>query len=84
MDPSFVTMTLTDMKISSFFSGMDENFIGASNYIIALMLRRDEQPHIFREVLKKAAAKILKNVDKIDQATLEQVFLDMRKISKVE
>lgn len=84
MDPSFVTMTLTDMKISSFFSGMDENFIGASNYIIALMLRRDEPPQIFREVLKKAAAKILKNVDKIDQATLEQVFLDMRKISKVE
>ncbi|MHA1651584.1 MAG: hypothetical protein ACTSYB_15440 [Candidatus Helarchaeota archaeon] len=81
-DPSFVTMTLTNMKISSFFSGMDTNYIGASNYIIALVLRRDEQPYKFREILKKAAAKILKNVENIKQDTLEKVFLDMRKISR--
>jgi hypothetical protein len=80
-DPSFVTLTLTNMKISSFFSGMDENFIGASNYIIALVLRRDENPNLFREILKKAAAKILKNVEKIDLETLEKVFFDMRKVS---
>ncbi|MHA1275701.1 MAG: hypothetical protein ACTSQI_00020 [Candidatus Helarchaeota archaeon] len=81
-DPSFVTMTLSNMKISSFFSGMDENWIGASNYIVALVLRRDEKPHLFQEVLKKAAAKILKNVKKINEETLEKVFLDMRKVSR--
>ncbi len=81
-DPSFVTMTLANNKISSFFSGMDENYIGASNYIIALVLRRDEKPSMFRDVLKKAAAKILKNVKGIGQETLEKVFLDMRKISR--
>jgi len=81
-DPSFVTLTLTNMKISSFFSGMDENFIGASNYIIALVLRRDENPNAFREILKKAAAKILKNVEKINLETLEKVFIDMRKASQ--
>lgn len=81
-DPSFVTLTLTNMKISSFFSGMDENYIGASNYIIALVLRRDENPTAFREILKKAAAKILKNVDKIKPETLQKVFLDMRKVSR--
>jgi hypothetical protein len=75
-------MTLTNIKVSSFFSGMDENYIGASNYIIALILRRDEQPHLFREILKKAAAKILKNVKKIDQEALEKVFFDMRKVSR--
>ena len=62
-DPSFVSLTLTNIKISSFFSGMDENFIGASNYIIALVLRRDEKSNLFRDILKKAAAKILKNVE---------------------
>lgn len=81
-DPSFVTLTLTNIKISSFFSGMDENFIGASNYIIALVLRRDEKPHLFREILKKAAAKILKNVEKVDTDTLKPVFLEMRNISR--
>jgi hypothetical protein len=81
-DPSFVTMTLANNKISSFFSGMDENYIGASNYIIALVLRRDEKPSMFRDVLKKAAAKILKNIKEIGQETLEKVFLDMRKISR--
>jgi hypothetical protein len=81
-DPSFVTLTLTNMKISSFFSGMDENFIGASNYIIALVHRRDENPLIFRETLKKAAAKILKNVGEIKPEELEKVFFDMRALSK--
>ncbi len=81
-DPSFAQMTLTNMKISSFFSGMDENYIGASNYIIALVLRRDENPTVFREVLKKAAAKILKDVQNIKDETLEKVFLDMRKVSR--
>ncbi|MFX1293286.1 MAG: hypothetical protein ACFFD2_00310 [Promethearchaeota archaeon] len=81
-DPSFATMTLTNIKISSFFSGMDENYIGASNYIIALVLRRDEKINLFRDILKKAAAKILKNIDKIKQDTLQKVFFDMRKVSR--
>jgi hypothetical protein len=81
-DPSFVTLTLTNMKISSFFSGMDENYIGASNYIIALVLRRDEKPHLFRDILKKAAARVLKNVKKVKSDTLKPVFEEMRKISK--
>lgn len=81
-EPSFVTMTLTNMKISSFFSGMDDSYIGASNYIIALVLRRDEQPHIFREILKKAAAKILKNVENVKTETLQAVFMEMRNLSK--
>jgi len=81
-DPSFVTLTLTNMKISSFFSGMDENYIGASNYIIALVLRRDEKPHLYREILKRAAAKMLKKVENVEAETLKTVFLEMRNISR--
>ncbi|MHA1264248.1 MAG: hypothetical protein ACTSRS_03355 [Candidatus Helarchaeota archaeon] len=81
-DPSFVTLTLTNIKISSFFSGMDENYIGASNYIIALVLRRDEKPHLFRDILKKAAAKVLKNVKNIKPETLKPIFNEMRNISR--
>ncbi len=81
-DPSFVTLTLTNLKISSFFSGMDENYIGASNYIVALVLRRDENPSLFREILKKAAAKILKNVEKVNADVLKPVFIEMRNLSR--
>lgn len=81
-DPSFVTLTLTNLKISSFYSGMDENYIGASNYIVALVLRRDERPQLFREILKKAAAKILKNVSQVKSDTLKPVFMEMRNLSR--
>ncbi|TFG05308.1 MAG: hypothetical protein EU536_02300 [Promethearchaeota archaeon] len=81
-DPSFVTLTLTNMKVTSFFSGMDENFIGASNYVIALVLRRDEQPNLFRDILKKAAARVLKDISNIKSDALKPIFEEMRNISK--
>ncbi|MHA1248854.1 MAG: hypothetical protein ACTSRP_02565 [Candidatus Helarchaeota archaeon] len=82
-DPSFVSLTLKDFKVSSFFSGMGQNFIGASNYIIALILRRDESPIKFKNILKKAAAKILKNIEKGDvNKLLPEVFNDMKKVGR--
>ncbi|MHA1271119.1 MAG: hypothetical protein ACTSPY_15100 [Candidatus Helarchaeota archaeon] len=82
-DPSFVSLTLKDFKVSSFFSGMGTNFIGISNYIVALVLRRDERPEKFKNILKKAAAKILKNVEKEDVAKLlPEVFNEMKKVGR--
>jgi len=82
-DPSFVALTLKDFKVSSFFSGMGSNFIGASNYIIALVLRRDEKPEDYKNILKKAAAKILKDIEKSDvNKLLPEVFNEMKKIGR--
>lgn len=61
-DPNFATITLKDSKVTSFFSGMGENIIVIPNHVIALVLRRDENPFKFKDVLKKSAAEILENI----------------------
>ncbi|TFF86969.1 MAG: hypothetical protein EU551_00165 [Promethearchaeota archaeon] len=82
-DPSFVSLTLKNFKVSSFFSGMGNNFIGASNYIVALVLRRDENPGNFKNILKKASAKFLKNIEKGDvKKLLPEVFNEMKKVGR--
>ncbi|MBD3229272.1 MAG: hypothetical protein GF329_13900 [Candidatus Lokiarchaeota archaeon] len=82
-DPSFVSLTLRNFKVSSFFSGMGSNYIGASNYIVALVLRRDESGAKFKKILKKAAAKILKNIEKSDvEKLLPEVFNEMKKVGR--
>ncbi|MHA1830379.1 MAG: hypothetical protein ACTSWR_02480, partial [Candidatus Helarchaeota archaeon] len=82
-DPSFVSLTLRDFKVSSFFSGMGSNYIGASNYIVALILRRDENPEKFKNILKKAAAKILKHIEKGEvNKLLPEVFNEMKKVGR--
>jgi len=81
-DPNFASLTLKDSKITSFFSGLGENFIGEPNHIVALVLRRDEKPHLFREILKKGAATILSNLknDQIEKI-LPELFKEMSNIS---
>jgi hypothetical protein len=82
-DPSFVSLTLKNFKVSSFFSGMGNNYIGASNYIVALVLRRDENPGNFKNILKKASAKFLKNIEKGDvKKLLPEVFNEMKKVGR--
>jgi len=61
-DPNFATMTLRDSKITSFFSGFGKNIIVIPNHVIALVLRRDESPFKYKDVLKKSAAEILQNI----------------------
>lgn len=71
LEPNFATITLTDSKVISFFSGFGENIIVQPNYIIALILRRDEKPIIFKDILKKGAAQILSN---LDEKKYEKIF----------
>ena len=46
----------------SFFSGVGQDFISVENYVVALILRRDEKPGKYREVLKTIAAEILEKI----------------------
>lgn len=85
-EPSFATTTQPNMRILSFFSGLDmNNCVGSPNYIVALLLRKDEEPNFFREILQEAAADLLSNLDDDSKKTkkkLEDIYERMRKASK--
>ncbi|NVM05018.1 MAG: hypothetical protein HWN67_22035 [Candidatus Helarchaeota archaeon] len=83
-EPSFAVTTQPNMKISSFYSGLEgENFIGIPNHIVALLLRKDENPLIFKDILKEAAGNILKNVDDPNlEKIMSETFDKMRRASR--
>lgn len=63
LEPGFGKLTLKNNKIVSFFSGLGENYIEVENYVVALLLRRDENANKYKEVLKTIAAEILSNIE---------------------
>ncbi len=80
--PNFASLTLINTKIISFFSGIDDNQVVIPNYIIALLLRRNEKPLKFKEILKKGAAQILSNLQKENyEKIFENLFAEMTKIN---
>ncbi|TFF92881.1 MAG: hypothetical protein EU544_06700 [Promethearchaeota archaeon] len=78
LKPGFASISLKNNKVVSFFSGVGEDFISVENYVIALLLRRDEKPNKYREILKKIAAEIL---DKIPEGSdkFKKVLPDLYK-----
>ena len=50
-------------KIVSFFSGLGDKYIEVENYVVALLLRRDENTSKYRPILNKIAANILGNIE---------------------
>ncbi len=71
LKPGFASISLKNNKVVSFFSGVGEDHISVQNHVIALLLRRDEKPHKYREILKKIAAELL---DKIPDGTFKEVL----------
>jgi len=76
LKPGFASISLKNNKVVSFFSGVGEDHISVENYVIALLLRRDEKPFKYREILKKIAAELL---DKIIDGSFNQVLPDLYK-----
>jgi len=76
LKPGFASISLKNNKIVSFFSGVGDMHISVENYVVALLLRRDEKPHLYREVLKKIAAEIL---DKINDGKFLAILPDLYK-----
>ena len=82
-DPSFATTTQPNMKVLSFFSGLEENFVGVPNHIVALLLRKDENPSTFREILKEASSDLLSDVkSKKLKTNLGKIFEKMRVVGR--
>ena len=81
LKPGFASISLKNNKVVSFFSGIGEDYISVENYVIALLLRRDEKPHMYREILKKIAAELL---DKITDGSYAEVLPELyRELAKV-
>jgi hypothetical protein len=76
LKPGFASISLKNNKIVSFFSGVGDMHISVENYVVALLLRRDEKPQKYREILKKIAAEIL---DKIPDGKFLQILPDLYK-----
>lgn len=74
LKPGFASISLRNNKIVSFFSGVGDDHISVENYVVALLLRRDEKPHRYREVLKTIAAEIL---DKIEDDEFKDILPDL-------
>jgi hypothetical protein len=79
---NFSSLTLKNSKIVSFFSGMEEGkIVGVPNYVVALILRRDENIAAFRDILKKAAAEILGNIDnKKYEKLMPKIYQEMSQV----
>jgi len=76
LKPGFASISLKNNKIVSFFSGVGDMHISVENYVVALLLRRDEKPQKYREILKKIAAEIL---DKIPDGKFLKILPDLYK-----
>lgn len=74
LKPGFASISLKNNKVVSFFSGVGDDHISVENYVVALLLRRDENPTKYREVLKKIAASIL---DKIEDGEFREILPDL-------
>ncbi len=59
LKPGFASISLKNNKVVSFFSGVGDDHISVENYVVALLLRRDEKHNKYREILKTIAAEIL-------------------------
>ncbi|MBY9017625.1 MAG: hypothetical protein MUP85_16750 [Candidatus Lokiarchaeota archaeon] len=76
LKPGFASISLKNNKVVSFFSGVGTDHISIENYVVALLLRRDEKPTLYREILKTIAAEIL---DKIPDGKFKKLLPDLYK-----
>ncbi|MHA1689883.1 MAG: hypothetical protein ACTSUN_11205 [Promethearchaeota archaeon] len=76
LKPGFASISLKNYKVVSFFSGVGEMTVSVENYVVAVLLRRDEKPSKYREVLKTIAAEIL---DKIPDGKFKSILPDLYK-----
>ena len=81
LKPGFASISLKNNKVVSFFSGVGDDHISVENYVVALLLRRDEKPNKYREILKTIAAEILDQTqDAKFLKLLPNLYRDLAKI----
>ena len=81
LKPGFASISLKNNKVVSFFSGVGDDHISVENYVVALLLRRDEKPSKYREILKTIAAEILDQTqDNKFLKLLPNLYKDLAKI----
>jgi hypothetical protein len=77
----YTALTFQDMRIISFFSGLKGTIIGEPNYVLAMLLRKDEPVAKFKELLLAEAAGVLKCISSSEiKAVLNILFEKMKRI----
>ena len=81
LTPGFSSLTLKNNKVVSFFSGLGEKYVEVENYVVALLLRRDESVATYRAILNKIAANILGNIENNKYKKLiQRLYQDIARI----
>lgn len=81
LKPGFASISLKNNKVVSFFSGVGDDYISVENYVVALLLRRDEKPTKYRNVLKTIAAEILEKIpDGTYKDALPRLYKELAKV----
>lgn len=62
LEAGYASLTFQDTRIISFFCGFKGNVIGEPNYVVAMLLRKDEPVAKFKELLLAESKGILMNV----------------------
>ncbi len=81
LKPGFASISLKNNKVVSFFSGVGDEHISVENHVVALLLRRDEKSHKYREILKKIAASILDRIENGEfRSVLPELYNELAKV----
>lgn len=81
LTPGFSSLTLKNNKVVSFFSGLGDKYIEVENYVVALLLRRDESTAKYRGILNKIAANVLGNIENNKYKSLiPKLYQDLARI----
>ncbi len=61
LEAGYAVLTFQEMRIISFFSGLKGTVVGEPNYLVAMLLRKDEPVAKFKELLLAESKAILAN-----------------------
>ncbi|MHA1372220.1 MAG: hypothetical protein ACTSRA_21175 [Promethearchaeota archaeon] len=81
LKPGFSAISFHDDKIISFFSGIEGEIVGEPNFVVAMILRKDEPTKKFKDILLEDSKKILTHLhDKELEQMLSDLFSKMKKL----
>lgn len=77
----FSSISFQDKRIVSYFSGLEGEIVGSPNYVVALILRKDEKASKYRKPVIDAAMEILPGIEgKKHEKLMKKAFDEIKKL----
>ena len=81
LEPGFSSISFQDKRIVSYFSGLEGEIVGSPNFVVALILRKDEKASKYRKPLIDAAMEILPGIEpKKHEKLMKKAFDEIKKL----